>query len=161
MNQGAYFILKNTHHQANAVMFISKLEVEQGKPWSVKVEEYSETRRNAQNGLARMWAGEVAKQGQEHTANHVHQLGKYHFGVPILLAEDERFREFWYRVEPLFIGNESQSPYEDKLENLMPMTPVTSRMSVKQMHQYLTDFQRVQGQKYQLTDPSLFNLEIK
>ena len=73
--------------------------------------------------------------------------------IPIVNAENGDFANYLERVSPIF------PTYQDRWENLMPRTPVTSEMTTDQMSRYLNDFQRVMGSKYNLTDPALMGLE--
>ena len=70
-----------------------------------------------------------------------------------MFTENGDFANYWERVSPIF------PTYQDRWENLMPRTPVTSEMTTEQMSRYLNDFQRVMGSKYNLTDPALMGLE--
>ena len=90
--------------------------------------------------------------GREYTSDQVKQRSKLHWGVPILLSSDSGFAAYWEKVIPLF------PTYEEKIEQLMPRTPVTSIMGVKQMSQYLTDLERSCAGRYKLTDPRLYGL---
>ena len=56
---------------------------------------------------------------------------KLHFGVPILRAEDEHFREF-------YDGALKRLTYEQKMA-AMEYVPVTSIMSKAQLSRYLED----------------------
>ena len=152
MMQGDYWIIRNDFHKQSVAAFISTIPVDPVKPYTVKVEPLSENRRASQNRLSHMWYSEVSKQGGEYTAGQVKCKAKLKFGVPILIAEDSKFAEFWTKLQSLKLSKEEQ-------EEAMEFIPVTSIMSVKQMSQYLSDFQRVMGQKYQLTDPEMLGLD--
>lgn len=90
-------------------------------------------RNNEQNALAAVWYADIAKQLAEDTPQGVKSHCKLHFGVPILRAEDESFRQKYDRIiKPL--------SYEDKL-SLMEWFPVTSLMSTGQFSRYLKDMQ--------------------
>jgi len=151
--QGEYWIVKSDHQKAAAAAHLATLPVSLEKPYSIKIEPYKHVRRLAQNRLLHMWCSEASKQGHEYTPEQVKSIAKLRWGVPILLAENEDFAAYWARVSPIF------PTYEERWEILMPRTPVTSEMTVKQMSQFLGDFQRVQGSKYKLTDPALMGLE--
>lgn len=121
--------------------------------WRVTFEPWSKNRSRDQNALAWRWNNEIAKQGGEYTPDQIHQRAKLTYGVPILLAESPKFQDFWHRVSDLF------PTLEEKTDLLMPMTPITSIMTTKQMARYLTDFSNQASQKYQLTDPALMGLD--
>lgn len=84
-----------------------------------------------QNRLQRKWLLEAQEQGDQ-TAEEYRGYCKLHFGVPILRAENEEFREVYDRlVRP--------REYHEKLELMMvPMDlPVTRIMTTKQKTRYL------------------------
>lgn len=100
------------------------LQVEWG-PYEVK-------RSLDQNRLQRMWMNELEAQG-DHTAEEYRGYCKLHFGVPILLNENEEFAQQWYdRIKDRYT-------YEQKLEFMMePFDfPITRLMKVKQKSKYL------------------------
>jgi len=85
-----------------------------------------------QNRLQRLWHGEAAEQLQDESAEDKRAHCKLHFGVPILRAENEQFREQYDRiVRPL--------PYETKLELMKaPIDfPVTRLMTTDQKTRFL------------------------
>ena len=89
-------------------------------------------RSTAQNRMQRKWCAEVAEQREDLTAEYVRGYSKAHFGVPILLAEDEEFAEkYEIAIKPL--------PYETKIAIMQePLDlPVTRRMNVAQKVRYL------------------------
>lgn len=89
-------------------------------------------RSTEQNRLQRLWINEAAQQLEGHTAEELRGYCKLTFGVPILRAENEEFREKYDKVvKPL--------PYETKLALMMePLDfPVTRLMTTKQKTSYL------------------------
>jgi len=87
-----------------------------------------------QNALQFKWAQEASEQRGDMTTEEVRCEWKLHFGVPIMRAENDEFREIYdAAVKPL--------TYEMKLK-LMRTYPVTSQMTVKQMSAYLDTVQR-------------------
>lgn len=106
-------------------------------------------RSNEQNHLQRMWCNEIAEQLGDRTAEEVRGDGKLRFGVPILRAENEAFREKYDRlIKP--------RPYAEKLELMMePIDfPVTRLMTKKQKTAYLDQFAAFYAsQGVQLTIP--------
>ena len=82
-----------------------------------------------QNRLAFKWYSEIADQLSDMSTAEYHAFCKLHYGVPILRAEDDEWREVYdAAIKPL--------PYEMKLKAIVIM-PVTSHMTTKQMTQYL------------------------
>lgn len=86
------------------------------------------------NALSHAWYEQVARELREDDARGVKRFCKLHFGVPILRAEDEEFRESYDAVI------RRNLTYEQKLI-AMDMLPVTSRMTTKQISQYMQDMQ--------------------
>lgn len=94
-------------------------------------------RTNEQNRLGRLWLNEAAEQLGDRTAEELRGMCKLQFGVPILRAENTRFREIYdLHVKPL--------PYERKLALMMePLDlPVTRLMTTNQKTRYLDDVSR-------------------
>jgi len=94
-------------------------------------------RTNEQNHLQRLWLNEAAEQLGDRTAEELRGMCKLQFGVPILRAENTRFREIYdLHVKPL--------PYERKLALMMePLDlPVTRLMTTNQKTRYLDDVSR-------------------
>ena len=86
-----------------------------------------------QNAVMHGWFGQVARELRDEDARGVKRFCKLHFGVPILRAEDDEFREAYDGVvKPL--------PYEQKLV-AMDILPVTSRMTTLQLEKCMTDIQ--------------------
>lgn len=85
------------------------------------------------NALTHVWYGQVSDERGEETPLEVKRFCKLHFGIPILRAEDEEFRN-WYDT---LIGREGNSrfTYEEKLQ-IMDKIDVTSEMSQNQIMQY-------------------------
>lgn len=102
-----------------------------------------------QNKLGRLWLNEAEQQG-DMTAEEYRGFCKLHFGVPILRAENDKFREVYDRiVRPL--------TYEFKLQIMMvPLDlPTTRLMTSKQKAQYLDAmYQHFRGLGFELTDPN-------
>lgn len=105
-------------------------------------------RSNEQNNLQWKWASEVAEQLGEDTPAAVQAYFKLHFGVPILRAESEDFREVYDRVM-------KPQPYEDKLLYMERCGfPVSSLLTTKQMTQYLDAiYTEFTGRGVRLTRP--------
>lgn len=90
-----------------------------------------------QNAVMHGWFGQVSRELREDDPRGVKRFCKLHFGVPILRAEDDEFREAYDRViRPL--------AYEQKLV-AMDILPVTSRMTTLQLDRCMADIQEHYG----------------
>ena len=109
-----------------------------------------------QNRLNRMWMLELEQQG-DMTAEEYRAYCKAFFGIPILLAENEAFRQQYEAiVKPL--------PYEQKMEIMKePIDfPCTRLMTVKQEKRYLDAvYEHWTGRGFRLTDPDWRGVEVK
>lgn len=81
------------------------------------------------NALSHCWYIQVADELREDDAAGVKAFCKLHFGVPIMRAEDDDFREFYDR------GMKQALSYEQKLK-AMRFVPVTSLMTQAQFDNY-------------------------
>lgn len=149
---GVFHVLRTEHMKAVALAAVEAVEVSSKKPISVQIKTYTEKRSEAQNRVSHLWYDEIADQGQEYTSEQIKCRAKKHFGVPILLAHSEKFNAAWLKAIQSFPS------YEEQVDELLLFFPVTSLMTTEQMSQYLTDFYRVQGQRYKLTDPKVYGL---
>lgn len=86
-----------------------------------------------QNAILHAWITQIANELREQTAAQIKAECKLVYGVPILRAEDEEFREFYDRAIKWMT-------YEQKLD-AMAFVPVTSIMTVKQLSQFLVGMQ--------------------
>ena len=86
-----------------------------------------------QNALYAVWVDQVVKELGEYDHDGVRRFCKLHFGVPILRAEDDWFRELYDRAI-------KAHDYETKLQ-IMDMIDVTSRMKKDQMTRFLEAMQ--------------------
>ena len=121
----------------------------QKRPFTVNISKGAH-RSTEQNRLQRLWVGEIAEQlSAFDTPEDVRAYCKAYFGVPILLAENEHFREHYEKhVKPL--------DYEQKLALMRePLDlPITRLMTVDQKSRYLNEMHRYFSEKgVQLTDP--------
>jgi hypothetical protein len=111
-------------------------------------------RRDRQNRLAQRWFTDVSRQKEDETHEEVRADCKLHFGVPILRAENEAFRQSYDRtMRPL--------DYETKLAAMKNLDiPVTRLMTVKQMTAFMDEVQRHwSGLGFRLTDPAALRYE--
>lgn len=104
---------------------------EQPLPLTIKIIK-GKHRTVEQNRLQRMWCNEVSEQLGDRTPEEVRGYCKLTIGVPMLRAENEKFRQQYDRVvRPL--------PYEMKLAIMQePLDlPVTRLMTTEQKTRYL------------------------
>ncbi|MFV1689992.1 hypothetical protein VWZ40_00885 [Phaeobacter sp. JH20_21] len=96
----------------------------------------------------------MSRQKEDETHEEVRAYCKLHFGVPILRAENEAFRQSYDRtMRPL--------DYETKLAAMKNLDiPVTRLMTVKQMTAFMDEMQRYwSGLGFRLTDPTALRYE--
>ena len=127
------FRLINANVKREMVGFSVNLPTDEARPIVVtfELENEEEARTLAQNNLSHKWYEILAKQLKEETAAGWKRFCKLHYGVPILRAENKKFRASYDEViRPL--------PYEQKIK-AMDILPVTSIMTTKQLSQYLED----------------------
>lgn len=112
------------------------------------------SRTERQNRLMHRWFGDVSIQLGDMTHEEVRAYCKLHFGVPILRAENEAFRQSYDAVM-------KHLPYEAKLAFIQHMQlPVTSLMTVKQQTAMLDEMARHwSAQGVRLTDPDAMRYE--
>ena len=103
-------------------------------------------RSRKQNSTQHKWWAEIAAQRGDMTPAEVKAEAKAYFGVPILLAEDDDFRERYERtIKPL--------PKATKLD-VMHLLPVSSLMNRDQHRRYLDEVFRFYSQQgFRLTVP--------
>jgi len=145
--------LTNDWQRERFVENLNKLKMSKEKPIHIIVSDKKIMRSKAINNLSHRWYSDVARQSGEYTPEEVKALAKYRWGVPIMRQHD-KFNEHWLRLEKVCLT------YEEKMI-AMNYLPVTSLMSNSEMSQYLSDFKRVMGQKYQLTEPRLEGITEK
>lgn len=103
----------------------------------------------AQNRLQRMLCNEISSQWEGHSPEEVRGYCKLHYGIPLLRAENEVFREKYDRLL-------KRMTYEDKLEIMQePIdVPVTRIMTREQKTRYLdTIYQEFTKKGFILTRP--------
>ena len=136
-------------HDAKRREFIGSI-VATSEPGCVVTIDPPGTKRSLrQNKLQRLWMNEISQQLGDQTPEEVRGYCKLTIGVPILRAENERFRERYDKiVRPL--------PYEQKMALMMePLDfPITRLMTTKQATAYLDGVHRHFSEKgVVLTDP--------
>lgn len=112
------------------------------------------SRSKEQNRLAQRWFTDVSRQLGDQTHEDTRAYCKLHFGVPILRAENEAFRQSYDTTM-------KHLPYEDKLAAIKAFDlPVTRLMTVKQMTAFMDEMQRHWSQQsIRLTDPEALKYE--
>jgi hypothetical protein len=99
-----------------------------------------------QNAISHAWYEQISKELREQTVLQVKAQCKLMYGVPIMRAEDDDFREAYdTRIKNGF-------SFEQKLI-LMESFPVTSLMTKAQLSQYLTAMQTAYAGKVALEFP--------
>ena len=129
---------------------LADMLVDMPLPFTVTVTE-GLIRTNPQNDLLWKWNEEIARHRGDDTAQGIHRENKLLIGCPILMRDDG-FRAFVQRLSGL--------TYEQKLE-AMDYVSVTSRMSKKQMAEYLDAvFAKFSARGVRLTDPEALKYEV-
>ena len=100
-----------------------KVTVQTSKPRSID-----------QNAISHAWYEQLARELLEDDAIGWKSYCKLHFGVPLLRAEDQQFREFYDNAM------KNSLTYEQKLA-AMKFVPVTSLMTKAQLSKYLEAMQ--------------------
>lgn len=137
--------LQNDFQRQTFIKNLNDLPISRETPVHIKISDKKINRSKAINNLSHRWYSDVAKQGKEYTPGEVKAIAKFRWGVPIMRQHD-KFNEHWLRLEKVCLS------YEEKID-AMEFLPVTSLFTNAEMSQYMSDFKRVMGQKYQLTDP--------
>ena len=111
-------------------------------------------RRASQNRLAQRWFSDISRQKEDETHEDIRAFCKLHFGVPILRAENEAFRQSYDKAM-------KSLPYEAKLAAVKAFDlPVTRLMTKDQMTAFMDEMQRYWVPKgYRLTDPEALKYE--
>ncbi|MFW1676432.1 hypothetical protein ACFVYJ_01440 [Pontibacter sp. JAM-7] len=124
-------------------------------PMHVAIKPGKEPRSLQQNRLQFQWMNDAEGQG-DHTATEYRALCKLHFGVPLLCEHDEEFREAWQRILDMGLTYEQRLYLMGEPVNM----PITSRMSVAVMTQYLNRiWDHFTGKGFVLTDPAQMGIE--
>ena len=121
-------VTRSVRTEVELAMLVATLKARK-RPFSVDIID-GRKRSTEQNALQHKWMAECAE-ALGYTPLEHRAYCKLHFGVPILRAEDEKFREEYDAIiKPL--------PYEHKLRLMGVMEfPVTRRMTVDQKTRYL------------------------
>jgi hypothetical protein len=114
-----------------AQLLLDSLDYSEALEVSIKV--YDPKRTTSQNAIIHCWYNDIDKQLNT-PVGETRCHSKLYFGVPILRAENEGFREGYDRLI------KHRMTKEEKLE-LMRWFPVTSLMSKKQLTRYAESMQ--------------------
>lgn len=148
------FRLVSVDVRNNAIQYIEQIPLDAKRPLVVQIIE-DNVRSSNQNRLQHQWYRDMASQGDQ-CAEDYRRYCKLHYGVPILRADDDYFREQYDRViKPM--------EYERKLDFMTGALeiPVTSIMTVEQMTRFLDAVWVGQArQGFRLTDPAFAGLEV-
>ena len=118
-------------------------------PFTVTVTE-GEIRTNPQNDTLWKWNEEIARHRGDMTAMDVHRENKLLIGCPICMRND---------TFKAFVGKLSHLTYEEKLE-AMDFVPVTSRMTVKEMSEYMDAvYAKFTAKGGRMTGPTMMKYE--
>lgn len=126
--------MKGTFHTVNSISTLAvatqALEAQFKEHKYIQVEiVFGKERTIDQNKLIYRLYREAAKVGEGETAESIRYECKLNIGVPMLYAEDDKFREKWKASIKRRFG------YEQLLA-MMVFFPVTSRMSTDQLSRY-------------------------
>lgn len=124
-------------------------------PFNAMIRSGEESRSAQQNRLSHQWYKDAGAQG-DMPSEEQRAYCKLHFGVPILRRDDQEFREMYDLVI-------RPHDYEVKMKIMCGSTdfPVTSRMGVKQMTEYLDlVYRHYRDLGIQLTDPQMLGMTL-
>ena len=121
-----FIITESNRDKAKAE--IDKLDIT--SKWVMTIDKLGTKRSILQNDLSHAWYKQLAKELPDDNVLGWKNYCKLHYGVPILRADDIKFREFYDEA----IKNSFS--YEQKL-NCMNYFPITSLMNTKQLSLYL------------------------
>lgn len=114
------------------------------------------SRAEAQNRLAQRWFTDIARQLGDTTHEDVRADCKVTFGVPILCAENDAFRQSWSETFAAL----SYEGVRKAVKNLD--VPVTRLMTLKQMTAFMDAMQAHWGEMgLYLTDPEALKFEVE
>ena len=109
------------------------------------------TKSGRQRGLQWRWYTEVANAGiggrHEDTKDGVHLVSKWRWAIPILCRDDPFFADIFTA------WREKHGTDEKAMEWFVDVQVHTESMSINQIGEFLTDFQRHYGPLVGLTDP--------
>lgn len=119
---------KQTYHLISPQIRHNACQAIMQAPEGYRVTISPKGRSSSQNAFSHAWYGEIAQVFPEDDTLGWKAYCKLNHGVPILVAEDEEFREV-YKNSLQYLS------YEARLK-IMRFFPVTSLMNVKQLNAY-------------------------
>jgi hypothetical protein len=124
--------IETENGRQSLLRFIEKQEL----PFTISIARGG-ARTDKQNRLFHLWIGEIQRQRSDESHEYWRGYCKLTLGVPLLRHADETFREAYDTTVKAL-------PYETKIRCMMePIAfPVTSRMTTKQMTEFLNDVHR-------------------
>jgi len=125
--------LTNEAAKKRAKLIIDSIPPE-APPHEVIIREHKRSRSADQNALSHAWYAQVSRKEGEYLPGEIKRLCKYHFGLPILRADDAEFNHVCNVAIDVLA-------YEDKIK-AMEYLPVTSRMTTTQLSEYLKCIQK-------------------
>lgn len=126
------FSLTSQPAKLKMLAYVSNLPVREINPLIIKVGE-DEIRSLDQNSISHAWYQQIANELRDDDVLGWKSYCKLNFGVPILRAENNEFRQAYDDVIKAM-------SYEQKLK-IMRLLPVTSLMTKKQLSTYLETMQ--------------------
>lgn len=133
------FIARDYQTIQNAREHLTGVDCSESEPVEIIIRPYKEERSIPANALSHVWYKEIGDY-KSMTPLEAKCYCKLHFGVPIMRADDEKFRKLYDKAIKGVLS------YEEKL-GAMIYLPVTSLMNKEQMFQYLRDMQMTLGQE--------------
>lgn len=122
------WIIRDDFQRGHCAKAVASLDVSE-QPHMVTIKPWSRHRTNDQNSFINTMYRDIAKQLDGEGIVDVRRRCKLHYGVPILRANDEKFRGIYDKVVRPHI-------YEDKIL-IMDFLPVTSLMNTAQASEYI------------------------
>jgi hypothetical protein len=92
-----------------------------------------------QNAIFHAWIAQLVREGGEFTFDGYRNFCRLHFFIPILIADNEDFREMWFS---LFPKEDRERQYDLKLKLVGTITGITSICTTEQFSRGLEDMQR-------------------
>jgi hypothetical protein len=144
-------IIRDPKHIAALAEILAERKMPLTVSWS-----QGASRSQAQNRLSQRWFTDVSLQLGDQTHEDIRAMCKLHFGIPILRAENDAFRDSYDRTM-------KHLPYEDKLAAIKAFDmPVTRLMTAKQMTSFMDAIQQHWSEQgLRLTDPEALRYEAE
>lgn len=131
------YILANDNARNNAIMRIREMPCDGKTKITIS---NSGNKSSLQRGLNWRWNTDVANSGMggshEDTKEGVHIVSKYRWAIPILVRDDEFFADLYKS----YFNKHGKDP--ERMMWFVDTQVHTEKMSVSQVAEYLTDFER-------------------